>query len=212
MPKIDYIKHGEGDNERYERKDSITEKDLDTAQINQRKDRLINAKRDAFREKRAEEAKGEISHEYPTDGSTSKGTLESDESGGLSSNGRGRGPGRGERGGGQINNEGNGSADVDWDVGAGSLAGEPSPIHLQDREPDSGIVPAGSGRERESDSAPPVSESRTIQLSGANPGNYQITEQDDIGSGTRGLVKQLDKERRYHTTEEQAILAKYVGH
>lgn len=65
---IEYIKHGEGGNARYERKDSITEKDLDTAQINQRKDSLITAKRDAFREKRAEEAQGEVSHEHPTGG------------------------------------------------------------------------------------------------------------------------------------------------
>ena len=41
--------------DRYERKDSIIVKDLDTAQINSRKDILRNAKRDAFREKRAEE-------------------------------------------------------------------------------------------------------------------------------------------------------------
>ncbi len=160
--KIDYIKNGKGGKERYERKDSITEADLDTAQINQRKDALIVSKRNAFREERAKEAQGEVSHEHPADGSTGTGTLESDEPGNLSADGGRRGARRGKRGGSQDDHEGNGSADVDWEVGAGSLAGEPSPIHLQDGETDRGIVPAGSGREREADSAPSISEPRTL--------------------------------------------------
>ena len=221
--KIDYIINGKGDKERYERKDSITEKDLDTAQINSRKDVLLLTKRDAFREKRAEEAQGEVSHEHSADGSTGTGTLESDESGNLSADGGRRGARTGKRSSGKTDNEGNGSADVDWDVGAGSLAGEPAPIHLQDSDKDGAIVSPGTGRERESDSSPSVSEPRTIQLSGVNPGNYRITEQDDICSGTRGqridrnlaairLVKNLIKERRYPTKKEQAVLDKYAGH
>lgn len=57
---------------------------------------------------------------------------------------------------------------------------------------------------------------------GDNPGNYAITEADAIGTGTPGeriranmaairLVLELERESRYPTREEQAVLAKYVG-
>lgn len=57
---------------------------------------------------------------------------------------------------------------------------------------------------------------------GDNPGNYAITEADAIGTGTPGeriranmaavrLVLELERENRYPTREEQAVLAKYVG-
>lgn len=58
--------------------------------------------------------------------------------------------------------------------------------------------------------------------SGDNPGNYTITDADQIGTGTPGeriranmaairLVLDLEREGRYATREEQAVLVKYVG-
>lgn len=60
------------------------------------------------------------------------------------------------------------------------------------------------------------------QRTGDNPGNYAITEADQIGTGTTGeriranmaavrLVLDLERENRYATREEQRVLAKYVG-
>ena len=68
----------------------------------------------------------------------------------------------------------------------------------------------------------PITEPRSLKKRGTNPGNYQITAADKIGAGTRGdkidnnlaairLVKELDKENRYPTKEEQAVLIRYVG-
>ncbi|PKN36610.1 MAG: hypothetical protein CVU62_13915 [Deltaproteobacteria bacterium HGW-Deltaproteobacteria-2] len=156
-------------------------------------------------------------NEHPANGSTGTGTLESDESGSLSADGRGQGTRRGERSGGETDNEGNADLDAGGLDGSGSVAGQSSPVHLQDSGTDSEVLPSGPSAVEE-----PASEPRTIQLSGVNPGNYRITEEDDIGSGTRGqkidrniaairLIKKLDQEHRYPTKEEQAVLAKYVG-
>lgn len=60
------------------------------------------------------------------------------------------------------------------------------------------------------------------QRTGDNPGNYAITESDQIGTGTTGeriranmaavrLVLDLERENRFATRDEQRVLAKYVG-
>ena len=166
------------------------------------------------------EAAKEGKNEHSANGSDSQGTLEGDKSGDLSADGRGQGTRSGKRGGSETDVIGDEGIDVDREDGAGSLAGEPGTIHLPDKREDSGELSAGSPEVTEEPT--PASEPRTIKLSGDNPGNYRITEADNIGAGTRGqkieanlaairLVKQLEKEQRYPTREEQAILAKYVG-
>lgn len=159
-------------------------------------------------------------NEHRTDGSTSTGTLETDQPGNLSTDDRGQGAAPVQRSGGQTDTERDENINEGRDDGTGSMAGEPSPIHLQDSEGAGTSVSAGTSAV--DDNSTPPSEPRSLQRSGVNPGNYRITEEDDIGSGTRGqkidrnlaairLVKQLDKEHRYPTKGEQAILAKYVG-
>ena len=166
-------------------------------------------------------------NEHTADGSTGAAALEGNQPGNLPADGGGQRPGSGKRGGRKADNERDESADADRDDEAGGLAGKPAPIHLPDEGSAGGVVSAGSGRAGEGDSSSsieeaPASEPRTKTLTGTNPGNYRITEADNIGEGTRGqkidaniaairLVKQLDKEGRYPTKEEQAVLAKYVG-
>lgn len=71
---------------------------------------------------------------------------------------------------------------------------------------------------------PPASEPkpRFPARFGNNPGNYRITDADQIGTGTAGqriranmaairLVLELERENRYPTREEQSVLVKYVG-
>jgi len=52
-----------------------------------------------------------------------------------------------QRGSGQIDNERNADIDDGGDVAEGSLAGEPTPIHIQDSGSVGESVSAGSGRE-----------------------------------------------------------------
>ena len=160
------------------------------------------------------ESKGGDQDERPADGSTGQRPLEEGESKGLQADGKGRGSRGGKRGGSKDDTRRDERSDADQEDGTGSLAGKPAPIHLQDEGTDSGeLQPVAST---------PASEPRTLELAGVNPGNYRITPADDIGSGTRGqkidrnlaairLIKQLEKEKRYPTKEEQSTLAKYVG-
>ena len=65
-------------------------------------------------------------------------------------------------------------------------------------------------------------EDRPQQLSGENPGNFVITDEFKLGQGTDGdkisgnlaairTLRQVQKENRYPTKAEQAIMARYVG-
>ncbi|MEI6154712.1 MAG: hypothetical protein WCQ90_11555, partial [Deltaproteobacteria bacterium] len=90
-------------------------------------------------------------------------------------------PGEGKRGSGKADVGRDESLDADQDPGAGSLAGEPAPIHLQDEGAVEGGLP-GSRTGGLEEQSTPASEPRTVKLSGDNPGNYRITKDDDIGS------------------------------
>jgi len=181
-------------------------------------DRYVNEPLDTPNKKdklRPEE--GGNQDERQSDGSTGTGTLEGNEPGSISGNGKRRGAGLGKRSSGQADDEGNGNTDDDRDPGSLGVGSEQAPVHLQDRGADEKELSSEGG-----EVADPESQPRPLKRSGINPGNYRITESDDIGSGTRGekidrnlaairLVKQLDQEHRYPTKEEQATLAKYVG-
>jgi len=144
---------GEGDNLRYERtntKETAASIEQKRAKINSPKDNVRFEKGNSqVRQSHGAETEG-LSHEHSANGSTGKRTLESDESGNLSANGRGQGTRRGKRGSSQTDNEGNEDLDVGGLDGSGSLAGEPTPIHLQDSGADSESISAGTGRERNS--------------------------------------------------------------
>jgi N12 class adenine-specific DNA methylase len=161
---------------------------------------------------------GGKTNEPSANGSAGQGPLEAGKPEGLSENGQKERPDSVQRGSGQADNERDADVDESGTLRTGGLAGEPTPIHLQD----GGSPGEGLSTGSVDDNSAPASEPRTIKLSGINPGNYRISEEDDIGSGTRGqkidgnlaairLVKQLDQEKRYPTKEEQAVLAKYVG-
>lgn len=167
------------------------------------------------------ESPGGTQDEYSADGRTSKGTLEGDKSGNLPADGGRQGVAGVQRGSSKADNERDGSLDAPEEVGAGGLAGEPAPIHLPDSESTGEGVSAGTPPGG-LDQPTPASEPRSLKLTGDNPGNYRITPEDNIGSGTRGqkidrniaairLVKELVSEGRYPTKEEQSVLAKYVG-
>ncbi len=105
---------------------------------------------------------------------------------GTGNGGRGDGDGRG----GERGDPGAGSADAD----AGHLS-----------------IPA----------APP-GDGQGLTRSGVSPGNFEITDDFGLGEGTPKqkidgnlaairLVKDLDRENRYPTRDEQAALARYVG-
>ncbi|MBU4317683.1 MAG: PLxRFG domain-containing protein [Proteobacteria bacterium] len=155
--------------------------------------------------------------EHSADGNDGKRPLEKSGSENLQEDGETQRSDKGKRSSSSLDDGGDGSLDAGEDDGTGGLAGEQGTIHLPDGEELGGELPSGL-----EDQQTPVSEPAYLKLSGDNPGNYRITEDDDIGSGTRGqkidrnlaairLVKQLEKEGRYPTQAEQSTLAKYVG-
>lgn len=127
--------------------------------------------------------------------------------------------------------DGNGSPAEDLrDVGERGVAGEPGTVLPEgpDRRVEEVRI-AGKDQPLEAvaesvKNDPPASEPKPKHPPrfGDNPGNYAITEADAIGTGTPGeriranmaavrLVLDLERENRYPTREEQAVLAKYVG-
>lgn len=110
--------------------------------------------------------------------------------------------------GGGTDAAGNGRAAADpQDQQPGGVAGEPG-----------AVLPEGSSEAVADLTTAPKNPAR----SGDNPGNYTITDADEIGTGTPGeriranmaairLVLDLEREGRYATREEQAVLVKYVG-
>ena len=154
----------------------------------------------------------EVSHDNTADDSTGQGSLESDQPGSVSADGGQQRPGKRSSGSSQTDADGNADPDEGGAVRSGGVASQPGAVHTGNAGSDS------TGVQR----LTTPSEPRTPQLSGDNPGNYRITAADDLGGGTRGdkikhnlaairLVKQLDKEGRYPTKAEQAVLVKYVG-
>lgn len=154
-----------------------------------------------------------------TDGSTGQGSLESNLPGTIPDPAGKREAGEGSGSVSRTDDEGNGNTDEGGNVGSGSMAVQPESVHNQPGEGSEGsaVLPSGA-----TTGVTTPSEPRTPQLSGDHPGNYRITAVDDLGGGTRGqkidanmaairLVKMLDKEGRYPTRAEQAVLVKYVG-
>lgn len=101
----------------------------------------------------------------------------------------------------------------DGPVGAGSLGGGPDAV-LPDRE---GAEPRPVGQG-------PIhrTEDKPAPLSGQSPGNFVITPDVGVGTGTNGekiranlaairILKALRAEHRFPTAEEQAAMARYVG-
>ena len=128
-----------GENARYERKDSYTAKDLDTAQIEHRKDHFLNDKRNAYKLQASQKGnEGEVSDERTANGRNGERSLEGSKPEGLQENGEGRSPGVGERSGGQTNSQRNADLDERENDRSGSLAGEQTPIHLPDERETSG--------------------------------------------------------------------------
>lgn len=149
-------------------------------------------------------------------------------SGGLQDAEGGKPAREGSRGGRGADAARDGSAAEDVrDERDGSLAGEPAPV-LPDGSAES-VTIAGEERPLEDVAESvkhdaPASEPKPKfpPRFGDNPGNYTITDADAIGTGTAGerirgnmaairLVLELERENRYPTRDEQAVLAKYVG-
>lgn len=149
-----------------------------------------------------------------------------------------RDAGRGSAGRGGSDASGNGRAETGGTDGGSSLAGGEG--LLRDAAGESGrrgddtrelgeqVAPPNPEPTRDSPEAIPNGNSQppgranTPALSGTNPGNYHITDADEIGTGTRGqridaniaaieTVKRLQAEGRFATPEEQATMVKYVG-
>jgi len=155
-------------------------------------------------------------NEPKSDGEAGARTLEGNKPESLPGDGEGRGTDQRERSGSETDDEGDGSADDDRGPGSVGMGGEQGIVHLQELGSDEEELSSQSGEITEA----PEGQPRPLKRSGANPGNYRITEEDDIGSSTRGekinrnlavirLAKELDKDNRYPTKEEQTILAKY---
>lgn len=105
-----------------------------------------------------------------------------------------------------------GYPDEGGDVRGAGVDGESSPV-----------LPGADGEPRPV-AAGPVgrTEERPDALAGENPGNFRITAETGVGTGTDGqkieaniaairTLKALQAERRFPTADEQATLARYVG-
>ncbi len=154
----------------------------------------------------------EQANDNSRDSGAGPGALESKLPGNVQPDGEERRPAEGKRGSSKADATRDAGPDKGGSVTGNSLGGS------------TGVVrPDGSGQGLPAVENPaPVTEPRPLNRTGANPGNYQITEADIIGKGTRGnridnnlaairIVKTLDKENRFPTKEEQSILARYVG-
>lgn len=148
----------------------------------------------------------EADNDTARDSNDGTGALESSQPETLSEDDKGREPGAGERSSSTVDAGRDGDATGAGTDGDGSLAGSEDAVRDSGSEGD----------------VPNLTATKTLQRTGENPGNFIISEDTEIGSGTRGerldnnlaairLVKKLDAENRYPTREEQSILAKYVG-
>jgi N12 class adenine-specific DNA methylase len=165
-----------------------------------------------------QDEKGGSSDDDTRDGGNSPSGVERSRPRGV--RGAEEGRGSGERDGGQRHADADGDANPD-ERGrnrSGSVGGQPAPVRVQEPGDAEGSV----FRPALPVEATPASEPRGLKRAGDNPGNYRITAADNIGGGSRSekiannlaairLIKQLDRENRYPTRDEQAVLVKYVG-